>query len=119
MSITAFTTRRPVSKSLKEKIKVIVKHVIEKLDPEEIYLIGSMQRGFSHANSDIDLVTVVAGNCKREEIALKVLPSRPYMEIPLDLHVFDSHQFDKMKNIGGLCFEAVNHGELLFSKRAL
>ena len=115
MSISTLTTQRKVPKGLQKKIDAILKHIVEILNPEIVFLIGSMHHGTIHDNSDLDLVAVINGYYPRKNILLDVLPSRPHKDIPLDLHIYDRNQFEEMKTIGGLCFEAYNHGRKIYT----
>jgi hypothetical protein len=116
VSISTLTTQRKVSKGLRTKIDGILNHIVKVLSPDIVFLIGSMQRGVIHEHSDLDLVVIASTSETRSSQMMKVLPSRPHKEIPLDLHIFDRDQFEDMKNIGGLCFEAFHHGTVAYSK---
>jgi Polymerase beta, Nucleotidyltransferase len=119
VSISTLTTQRKVSKGLQIKLDAILKHIVKILNPEIVFLIGSMQRGIIHDNSDLDLVVLINGSYHRKNLLLDVLPSRPHKDIPLDLHVYDRNQFDEMKTVGGLCFEAYNHGRIVYAKESI
>ena len=116
MSISTLTTQRKVSKSLRAKIDGILNHVVKVLSPDFVFLIGSMQRGVIHDHSDLDLVVIYSANETRSSQMMKVLPSRPYKDVPLDLHIFNRVYYEDMKNIGGVCFEAFHHGTVAYSK---
>ena len=113
MSITALTTQKKVNRTLLRKIEDIVNHIAKSIEPSAIYLIGSVHRGLVHNNSDVDLIAIIPRARSLTDTS-KVLPTRPHMEIPLDLHIFSSHEFESKKEIGGLCFEAYNNGTLKY-----
>jgi predicted nucleotidyltransferase len=119
MGLSALTTRKPVSRSLAKKNKAIIEHIITAASPDQVYLIGSMLRGEIHANSDLDLVVVLNAPFSRQELLLRVLPTRPHFDVPVDLHIVSQEDFDRLKDQGGICFEAAHHGRLIFSREKL
>ena len=77
MSITALTSRRPISKALEKKAAAIVRHFVETVLLRAIHLIGSMHGGIVHQDSDLDLV-VFDMNYDRKS---KATQSSPYMQV--------------------------------------
>jgi hypothetical protein len=114
MSITALTSRSSVTKTLSKKVRAIIDHVITVAMPLEIYMIGSMMEGSIHRYSDLDLVVVIKGSFKRQDLSLKILPTRPHMDVPLDLHLVSQKEFLEFKDLGGICFEGNHHGKLIY-----
>lgn len=114
MGISQLVSREKVSKRLREKIDRIVAHVAIILQPDAIYIFGSMYNGEVHADSDLDLLAVMDHSSPRQNLATKVLASRPHKDVPLDLHIVSAKNFEEMKGVGGLCFEAHNYGKVVY-----
>ena len=119
MGISKLTTRRKMSSRLRKKVEDIIDHVQATLDPEALYLIGSMADGEHHQDSDLDLVVVMVGAINRQKSAIKVHPTRPHKEVPLDLHLVSKKEWEEFSTCGGVCFEARQNGRLVYQKAVL
>lgn len=118
MGIKKLTSRRAVSPSARSKSAKIIQHVASSVDPEAIYLIGSFQSGVVHDDSDLDLVVLINGPLNRQALALKVHPTRPHKDIPLDLHFVTVADWKKSSDVGGICFEAKHHVSSVYERSA-
>jgi len=116
MSIRKLTTRRPLNKKDRAVIADLVTHLVKAIDPVKIYLIGSATRNELHADSDLDFVIVSEKSATDDASQIKIHSTRPHKNQAVDFICVKLSEFEKQKNIGGICFEAFRHGQLLFEK---
>ena len=81
---------------LKSELARIVRQIIEKYDPQDIYVFGSCAKGVIHQDSDIDLCLIVDVVNKRE------FKRRLHIEIDydvdLDVVVYTPEEWEKYKD---------------------
>lgn len=82
--------------SFDEKLENIKKQLVEKYEPKEIIVFGSVAKGVFKANSDIDLCIIKDTNDKRK------LLTDMYVEIessvPFDLLLYTVEEWNKCVN---------------------
>jgi len=110
---------QPVKKRLstRAQIDLMVKRIVKRFHPEKIILFGSQARGDASADSDVDLLVVMAvDGCvvdKRLEIrqALRDIP------IPKDVVVTSPEDFAWRRNIvGTIEWPATREGKVLYAR---
>jgi predicted nucleotidyltransferase len=85
---------------LETLLQDIVRRLCEALHPQQIYLLGSYAHGNPTADSDVDLVVVVAQSdlnwYRRGAVAYRALRG---IGVPVDVQVFTSEEFEKRASL--------------------
>lgn len=105
----------PLSK-LQKEVNSFVKHITSITSPIAIYLIGSAARDEFTEYSDLDFVIIVNDEEQKRSLLKEIHMNRPYKEIPTDFIILLKQSFDKNKTQGGIAFETIHHGKLLFER---
>lgn len=108
---------------LKEKIPEIVS-LIRTLDPEKIYLFGSLSTANGALAQDIDIAVVISSAHEprnfEDRLALQVAVReaiyRVSQEVPIDLVVYTSHEFDELRSQNRPFIREIENGTLLYEK---
>jgi len=116
MPLSRFKSPKRSQENIQGVLDALITHIKSVVDPIDVFLIGSYVRGTADEFSDIDLVVVVPDERDASSTNFSVVQNRPYREYPLDLIVLNQSEFQKMKNIGGIAFEATHYGKCLSGK---
>jgi predicted nucleotidyltransferase len=93
-----------------------IARVVEAMRPEAIYLFGSRARGDAGADSDYDLLVIVAGDAPLSSRSLDATtrvardPGVPLDIVPCRRSVFER----KRDRIGTLSYTAAHEGQLVY-----
>jgi predicted nucleotidyltransferase len=111
-----FAPKTPVEDSVKDKI---ISDVLSRLVPARPWraiVFGSYATGTANEDSDIDVLIV----CRTEEDIRRVREkiysnlSGPMTSVPVDFVFVSKSEFERKKNMGGVCFMAHNEGVIIF-----
>lgn len=97
-------------------IRAMSHHVVQRLHPESVFLIGSCTRNAFTDYSDIDFVIVVETDDDVRQGRKIVHLGRPHQSIPVDFILMNKEAFDAGRDLGGMAFEATHNGELLYKR---
>jgi predicted nucleotidyltransferase len=100
-----------------EQLKEVLKRIVDRMHPDQIYLFGSYGRG-SHVpgQSDIDLLIIVP----ESELPRHVREAHFYdalwgLTTPVDLVVLTKEEFDRSRRVKtSLAATAVHQGKLVY-----
>jgi uncharacterized protein len=106
--------------SVEQLIFDITDRLVEKFNPENIYLFGSHVWGTPHADSDLDFLVIVSSSdisaSKRSSIAYGCLRDIPY---PLDILVKTRKEVEKFSKVSlSLEHQILIQGKCLYGRSA-
>ena len=99
-------------------LKRTVDRVVQAMRPEAIYLFGSRARGDESADSDYDLLVIVADDAPKDMRSLSVTtkvardPGVPLDIVPCRRSVFER----KRHHVGTLSYLAAHEGRLVYGR---
>lgn len=102
-----------------EKIKEIVRRIVDGFDPEKIILFGSHARGKAGPDADFDLLVVmrVAGSKRKE--ATRIDLALYGVDMPVDLIVVTPEEVERFRDvIGTIIYPALREGKVLYERAA-
>ncbi len=86
--------------ALPDSVQRLVRHIVEKINPEEIILFGSRARGSHRPNSDFDFVVRKSAHDKTAWARLLVdLDDEPITLHKIDLVLYNELNEEYLKNI--------------------
>lgn len=102
-----------------KKIEEMVRRIVERFDPERIILFGSRARGAARADSDVDLLVVLAENGAKRRTTVEIYRLLAGMGIPKDIVVASLEEIEKYRDVAGtLIRPAVREGRVLYERFA-
>lgn len=106
------TTVRP---DVAEKIREMVRRIVERFRPEKIILFGSHATGTAGPDSDVDLLVVMNADASRRKKAVEIYGVLGGMGVPKDIVVVTPEQLERERHIvGTVVYPAVREGEVLY-----
>lgn len=84
------------SDEFKKEINNIKNQIIDKFNPREIILFGSLAKGIFRSDSDIDLCIVKNTSCKRELIT--EIYTQIDCNVPFDIVLYTINEWEKYKD---------------------
>jgi predicted nucleotidyltransferase len=101
---------------IKEKeISKLVNTIASKYHPQKIILFGSYAKGNANDNSDIDLLIIKDDKLPKIERNRVVRGFINDYDLPVDIIVKSSDEFDKYKNIiGHVAYSANKYGKIVY-----
>lgn len=109
-------TRRPLDIHWVKYEYVRITEILSKISPERIYLFGSAAEGKMTDQSDFDFLLVFDSSQSLRKAQKTLLSFYPLSTIPVDLVWTTTEEFEKKKEIGGVCFIVHREGQCLFEK---
>jgi len=106
-----------VTPDVQEKIREMVRRVVEEFDPDRIVLFGSFARGTGGPDSDVDLLVIkpVSGSKRRERIAIR--KALRGMGIAKDVILVTPEEVTQYQNaIGTIIRPALREGRVLYER---
>ena len=94
----------------------VVDRIIETAPVQKIYLFGSSLDGTMNETSDFDFVIIFKNTDELKKYKKIILRKNLFPDIPADLLFFDNHQFFKKAEIGGICWEIINKGKIIYDQ---
>lgn len=99
-----------------EKIKEMVRRIVERFHPEKIILFGSYARGRATRDSDVDLLIVMPVQGSRRAMQLQVRLALHDIRLPKDVIVVMPDQFQRQRDISGTIVRpAFLEGKVLYA----
>jgi predicted nucleotidyltransferase len=104
-----------------EILSAMVQAIVREVDPERIYLFGSLARGNARADSDIDLLIVESGSfspdrSRWQEIKRVRWALSPF-RIPKDILVYTADEVTKWQySVNHVIARALREGKLLYEQ---
>jgi predicted nucleotidyltransferase len=99
-----------------EKIEEMVRRIVEAARPERVILFGSRATGRPRADSDVDLLVVVADAGNTRAVAVRLYRLLAGVGIPKDIVVVNAGDFHRLKDVPGtLVRTAWREGRVLYA----
>lgn len=106
-------------KTLEEWLPSVVERVVERFDPLEVVLFGSLARGEPNYDSDIDLL-VVFDNVELEnkrKLTVDIRRALTEIPVPVDVVVTDVDEIDRQGHIVGTVLRpALREGTIMYER---
>ncbi len=100
-----------------DKIREMVRRIVERFDPEKVILFGSRARGDAGADSDVDLLVVMEVDGSKREKQIEVRLALHDISASKDIIVVRPVEFEKRRDIvGTIVRPAVHEGRLLYAR---
>lgn len=93
----------------KDRARALAKDLASTFPGLQVYLFGSAASGRFTEDSDLDLLLVYPDGTDLAA-SQKTLYSKRWTDIAVDFICVTQEQFDKKKNLGGICFESFHYG---------
>lgn len=103
------------SQSVQRDIERMVQRIVRQFHPERVILFGSHARGEAGADSDVDLLVVMAVDGSRREKAVAIRVALHDIRIAKDIIVTTPEDFAWRKDVPGTIeYPAVKEGKVLY-----
>jgi uncharacterized protein len=106
-------------KTLHEWLPAVVERVVERFDPLQVILFGSLARGEANYHSDVDLL-VVFDHIEREnkrELTVEIRRALARVPVPVDVVVTDIDEIDRQGHIVGTVLRpALREGKVIYER---
>ncbi len=103
--------------TVQEKIQEMVRRIVERFEPEKIFLFGSHARGTATADSDVDLLVVMPVRGSRLEKTIEIRVAVHDIRVPKDIVVTTPEDFAWRKDIVGTLERPVmREGKVLYAR---
>lgn len=103
--------------SARKQIREMVDRIVARFHPEKIILFGSHARGEAGADSDVDLLVIMAVTESKREKAIEIGVAVHDIRIPKDILVTTPQDFERRKDIVGTIERpAACEGKVLYSR---
>ena len=98
-----------------DNINIIVEKITSKFDPKAIIIFGSIAKGTSTENSDIDLMVIFETDLTYYERTLAIRKSIGVTSIPLDILAFTPSEVEEGKlKKNSIISEALTTGRIVY-----
>jgi predicted nucleotidyltransferase len=93
----------------------ITRRIVATAHPQRILLFGSMARGQSNADSDLDMLVIVRGPVHRRKIEQQIYANLHGITIPVDVVVATEEDINKFGDrIGSIYRPALREGKVVY-----
>jgi predicted nucleotidyltransferase len=100
-----------------EKIRAMVRRIVERFDPEIVILFGSHARGTANPDSDVDLLVVMAVHGSKRDQRIEIRRALREFRVPKDIIVVTPEEFAWRMEIPGIIERpAATEGKLLYAR---
>ena len=98
-----------------DKIEMVVSRVTEHFDPKAIIVFGSVAKGDSTDDSDLDIAIIMDSDLSQHERNVKVRVCIGYIGMAMDLLVFTPEEVEaKMYDESSIVSEIMKTGEVVY-----
>ena len=105
-------------KPYENKIKPLVSKIVNKYNPEKVYLFGSYAWGNPSADSDVDLFIVKDTTESQRERSRKLRSLLFGSGIPFDLFIYTPNEIKKRLDVGDFFInDIIKKGEILYERK--
>lgn len=102
---------------INEAIDKALDKIIEIADPDKVILFGSLARGDENSDSDIDLLILKKQVDHSRKLAQEIRRNLPFLGIPVDLIVYESDKYEKIKDYPFKIYYTINReGSVIYEK---
>ncbi len=102
-----------------EELGLLVRRIVEAVQPEKIIVFGSAARGTMKPGSDLDLLVIKRGEFHHIELAQRIYRAMGIHKIAVDLTVATPEDVDKYGDAYGLVlYSALREGKLIYDAEA-
>lgn len=106
-------------RTLREWLPDVVEAIVQRLDPLQIIVFGSLARGDEHADSDIDLMVVLPEVTDKHAAAVAVRRATASLPVPLDVIAVDPEEIRRRGDeIGSVLRPALREGQVVHDRAA-
>lgn len=109
----AFSGLRPVDitkPEWKRRLEAIVARLVEAEPNVRVLVFGSFALNRMTEDSDLDLAVILPDAWTPSEFERRILDGGPLSDWPYDLIVVPRSRFERMKDVGGVCFDIDKDG---------
>ncbi len=100
-------------------LSVLVRRIVEAVQPERIIVFGSAARGAMKPGSDLDLLVIKRGEFHHIELARRIYRALGTREIGVDITVATPEEVEKYRDAYGLVlYSALREGKLIYDAEA-
>lgn len=101
-----------------EKIKQIVKRIVEVANPQKIILFGSLARGENRKNSDIDLMVVKKGDYHKGKLIEEIYMNLVGVGQAVDVLIVTPEEISRYRNSRSLIIKpALDEGKIIYEQQ--
>lgn len=98
-----------------DTLNSIQKQLVEKYEPDKIFLFGSLAKGVIHKSSDIDLCVVIETSDKR--ILLNDMYVNIESDISFDIILYTKKEWEKnISDFTSFAYKILKEGELIYGR---
>ena len=110
-------TSAEIVASAQEKIREMVRRIVEQFHPEKVILFGSYARGTAGPDSDVDLLVVKkVSDSKRKEL-LDIRLALHGVGLAKDIIVVTPEEVERYKDlVGTIIYPALREGKVLYER---
>ena len=102
-----------------EKIREMVRRIVDRFHPEKVILFGSYARGNAGPDSDVDLLVVMAVSGSKREQAVDIRVEVSGMGLPKDVIVVTPEEVERYRDVVGIViYPALREGKILYERPA-
>jgi predicted nucleotidyltransferase len=102
---------------MEERLKEIIRRVVEEIDPNKIILFGSRAKGENKNGSDYDICVLKKGVKHRRKMAQRIYRKLFGIGVSVDVIVETPERFDELKNKWFLIYsEIAKFGRVAYEK---
>ena len=106
-------------KTLEEWLPAIVERVVERFDPLKIVVFGSVARGETSYDSDIDLLVVFdeVGRAEKRNVTVEIRRALARFPVPKDIIVTDVDEIRRRGHlVGPMLRPALEEGKVVYER---
>ncbi|MBI2302247.1 MAG: nucleotidyltransferase domain-containing protein [Armatimonadetes bacterium] len=98
-------------------VESMVERLVREFDPDQVILFGSRARGDARADSDVDLLVVMAAVESKREAALAMLLALEGFRVAKDVVVTTSAEYAARRDlVGSVEYPASREGRVMYAR---
>lgn len=112
-----FDNGRYNGRTLREWLPSVVARIVDRCDPLQIVLFGSLVKGTDDRDSDIDLLVVLDQVADKDQALLQLLRATEDLPVPVDAIPSDLEELrTKGKTVGNILRSALSSGITVYER---